>query len=332
MGLALCHSLPRDVLIHLALLLLFAAFVLQIGFIGRHFSTSGAGYIARKGEKGKEAALAYVALHPALYSVKTVDGKVVVDDGVKLCNPSAPVLNFHCARFGEGFHNVNGLVLASFISAVIGFVIVVFIVGRVARTTASLLYRTLMCITLPMTLQCAALGIFFARVIGNAKKEVMILNDFPADTKLYFHLRYGPCLAITSTALFCVAFILAFIRWIVTICLRNRLKKTGSPTDAERVKKMHLVNDDWERQKQILRSHARSVQVEKEIKDDVGSERMTFHQSCNKERADVTPPHEEESADSDYPFSAVEVPEPKRDRKGKEVGQTAPEHAPDHDE
>ncbi|EPY31459.1 hypothetical protein STCU_03445 [Strigomonas culicis] len=280
MGLALCHSIPRDIFAYVALLLLFIGFILQIGIIARHDSATGAGYITRAGGGASEA-VAYVAVHPALYGVRSVSASgstaaiSVVDRAAKLCNPSTAELSFHCARFAEAYHTVNGVTLASFISSVLAFFFGMFVSGRCSHKTSDILGRLALALAIPTALQCALLGLFYVRIVGNAKKVVLVDGGLDTTTaSLVFHRGYATDLAIASTALFSAASLLLTVRWGIVVCTRMRLKRSArsNPSDAERMKSMHLVNDDWQRQMQVLRSHARSVHVEMLIREDAEEE------------------------------------------------------------
>lgn len=261
MGLALCHGVPRDNLVLLALLFFVVAFVLEVIVIGSHNSNTAAGYFTDAKGPNPKARIGFIGCHTATYGKPA---SVYVQN----CNPNAAMLRYHCSRFSEAFHLLNGLVLASFICCVVFVVASLFVVVRLSRTTASVLFKIHFLAGLPTALQCAVVGVFFARVVPHAREDflVSLYASNPASAKLVFHRLYASNLMIAATALVCFGYLIIAVKHLAILCARRSLKrKRIRQSDVESLMKMHLVNDDWERQKQILRSHAKSVQVEMEM-------------------------------------------------------------------
>lgn len=272
MGLSLCHSVPRDALILVAIALFVVAFILEAIVVGRHSSTTSAGFLTDKGGADPSARIGFIAGHPATYAGATA---AVL---VKHCDPSASVLLYNCARFAEAYHFLNGLVLASLITCVIFVLVSLFVVVRVSRTTTQALFNLQCLAGVPAALQCAALVIFFVRVVPNAKDD-FIVASFAGDrsVRLAFHRRYATNLMIAATVFVCVGWLAIVAKYFAALCTRQRLKrKNVEKQDMAAMMKMHLVNDDWQRQKQILRTHAKSVQVEMEIRKE-DEEQMGRH-------------------------------------------------------
>jgi hypothetical protein len=270
MGLALCHSLPRDVPVQVALLLYFVASILQAASIGLHTRNDGGGYFTLKNvSSSRSNALVLLAAHPATYipptsALHTSPGTAAQ----KLCNPSADPLTYSCARFAEAFHIVNGLTISSFITNFVVVLLGVFLLVRLSRSTLGLLFRLTYAACVPMVLQCAAAGCFFARVVPHARRDTALAAGY-SNSAIKFHRRPAANLMISATALLCAGFVVLFVRWMSVICLRVHFEGSKEHTKKE-VKQMteaHMVNDDWTRQKQILLSHARSVQVEMAVKN-----------------------------------------------------------------
>ncbi|KAK7199909.1 hypothetical protein NESM_000038800 [Novymonas esmeraldas] len=273
MGLALCHSVPRDVVVQLALLLLFVTLVLQAASIGLHGSNDAAGYFTLRGTASSRAqAVVLVAAHPATYlppGSAVAGGSATAS--VHLCNPSAETLSYSCARFAEAFHAVNGLTVSSFVACVTTVVVGVFVVARMSHTTLSLLYRLLFAACVPAALQCAAVGVFFARVVPHGRQDAARLGGWPAG-ELRFHRRAAANLMVSATALVCAAAVMLFARWLSVLCMRRQFESEREHTegDVQKLTAAHMVNDDWLRQRQILLSHARSVKVEMAVKGSHG--------------------------------------------------------------
>ncbi|KPA80132.1 hypothetical protein ABB37_05124 [Leptomonas pyrrhocoris] len=270
MGLALCHSLPRDVAVQVCLLLFLVALILQAAAIGLHTRNDGGGYFTLKGtSSARSNALVLLAAHPATY----IPPSSVLNTGTgtaatKLCNPSAAVLTYSCARFAESFHVVNGLTLSSFITNAITLVLSVFVLVRLSHSTQGLLFRLMYATCGPVVLQCAAVGCFFARTVPHARRDTAAAAGY-GDGQIKFHRRPATNLMIAATALLCAGFVIVFSRWVSVICLRLHFEehKEHTKEEVEQMTKAHMVNDDWTRQKQILLSHARSVQVEMAVKN-----------------------------------------------------------------
>lgn len=292
MGLALCHSLPRDVAVQVALILLFVAFILQAAAIGLHTRKDGGGYFTVKGKSSSRSnALVLLAAHPATYIPLTS----VLHTGTgttaqKLCNPSADPLTYACARFAESFHVVNGLTLGSFITNFVVVVLGVFVVARLSHSTLGLLFRLTYTACVPTVLQCAAVGCFFARTVPHARRDAANAGRY-AYGEIKFHRRPAVNLMIAATALLCAALVILFVRWVSVICLRVHFErhKEHSQKEVKQMTEAHMVNDDWTRQKQILLSHARSVQVEMAVKRPHKSD--LFSASATARNSEPFPPH-----------------------------------------
>lgn len=297
MGLALCHSIPRDVVVQVALLLLFVTIVLQAAAIGLHGSDDAAGFFTVKGSGSSlSAAVALVAAHPATYAGP---GSTLSSGGarVKICDPSAAMLSNACGRFAEAFHAVNGLTVSSFVTGVVAVAMGIFVVSRVCTTTLGLLFRLGCIACVPAVLQCAAVGVFFAHVVPHARRDTARVGGWAAGD-LTFHRRPAAGLMAAATALACAALVLLFVRWIVVLCVRRQFEKRPEQTAAEveRVTAAHMVNDDWLRQQQILLSHAHSVKVEMAVKrsppggdwlgSSVNGQREPYHQPLTESAVD----------------------------------------------
>ncbi|KPI87748.1 hypothetical protein ABL78_3157 [Leptomonas seymouri] len=328
MGLALCHSIPRDVLVQVSLLLFFVALILQAAAIGLHTRNDGGGYFTLKGTpSARSNALVLLAAHPATYIPPTsVIHTSTETTATKLCNPSADILTYSCARFAESFHIVNGLTLASFITNAVVLVIGLFALVRLSHSTVGLLFRLTYATCVPVVLQCAAVGCFFARTVPHARRDTAAKAGY-SDNQVKFHRGPVVNLMIAATALLCAGFVMVFVRWVLVLCLRLHFAEHKEHTKAEvkLITEAHMVNDDWTRQKQILLSHARSVHVEMAVKNPHKGDRFSalaaaqssepFHQqlsdaspashhaSSHSEEHSYTDPQHESAASSAAPLA-----------------------------
>lgn len=303
MGLALCHTVPRDVVLQIGLVLFLAALVLQAVTLNSQNRATAAGSFVSK--DGTDAVVGYIAGYPATYSGGA-------SPRTKVCNPTAPLLRFHCARFAESYHTLNGLVLASFVSTSFAFFGGGFVIARISETTLVLLDRILMLATVPVSLQCAVLGIFFVRTVPNARLDLIEALSLTAPAnELAFHRGHAANLMIAATALLCAAYLLIAVRWAMSRLTRLVLlseRRTGpTPNEVKVATTLHLANDDWARQMQILRSHARSVEVEINMKEE--NNRLRDTHSGDDDDVDV----DEEDGDG-------------RNGRGGEDGQPPPRH------
>ncbi|RNE97397.1 putative dihydroxyacetone phosphate acyltransferase [Trypanosoma conorhini] len=253
MVLALCHFLPRDVVLQFGLFLLLVSCILQAILVGNHGKESGSGTIvARDGAVGA-GEIVHIGARPAMYTAA----------GAKICawSNNSDLISVGCARFVEAFHVVIGLLLSSFIVSVLSLLFAMFCVVPMSRTTTSLVLLTQLSLFFPALLHTAAIGFFFQRCEHYAK-DVASRSVF-SDAKVKFRLGYLPKLAIASEVCLGVGFSMLFIRLLLTLFYRQSLKKRDVVRrDIGRFMRHHLVNDDWERQKAVLQSHARSVQLE----------------------------------------------------------------------
>lgn len=237
--------------------------------MGRHRSRTAAGFFTRK---GSDVRVAYVAAHPAIYEPTSLD------TATYLCNPSAATMTLYCARFAESFHVLNGLLLTSFIVCVLAVIAGLFVVTRVSHTTTGILGRLCVLFTPSTALQFSVTGVFYADCVSHAREDVhrrlASANAADAHLPLVFHRRYVANLLIAATALMGAGYCILLSRYLYTYLTRVRLMKENiRQGDVTAMMGMHFVPDDWVRQKQILRSHARSVQVEMMMKNDENADR-----------------------------------------------------------
>lgn len=269
MGVAVCHSIPRDGVVLVSVGVIAISLILQAVVFGEHGSERGSGFFTSGKGNSVSDAVAFVGGHASIYdftySVRYQSRRGQVDSSTVgvLCDASGDTLSNPCFRFLESFHALNGLFVSSFVVCFLCIVFCVFFVVRVSRSTLQLLVRICIAMCLPMTLYCALVGVFFTRVVPNALDAVAVARGLEENV-LVFHRHWGPNLLITSMVLSCVAFIACVVRCASVWYLRKRFlaSKQHTREQVEGITRNYMINDDWVRQRQILLSHARSVEVE----------------------------------------------------------------------
>ncbi|ESL09581.1 hypothetical protein TRSC58_02696 [Trypanosoma rangeli SC58] len=127
MGLALCHYIPRDVVLQVGLFFLLLSCILQAILVGSHGKETGCGTIGPRDATIVAGVLVYIGARSAMYTT----------DQTKICvwSSNSDVVSVGCARFVEAFHVVMGLLLFSFIVSVLSLLFAVFYVAPMSRTT-----------------------------------------------------------------------------------------------------------------------------------------------------------------------------------------------------
>ncbi|KAF5224897.1 hypothetical protein ECC02_001830 [Trypanosoma cruzi] len=253
MVLAFCHRFPRDGVVQVGLFFLLASCILQAILIGSHNKEKDSGSIVPLDGRIGAGQVVYIGALPAVY----------LGDGNAICLWSADsnLISVGCARFVEAFHAVIGLFLSCFIVSVLSLLFAVFLIVPISRTTTFMLAGMLLALFLPITLHTAAIGVFFHQCERYAKEiasRVVFLG-----AKVEFRRGYMANVAIGSEACLAAGFLILFVRFLLAVIYRQSVKKRDIVRrDIGKFMRRHLVNDDWERQKAVLQSHARSVQLE----------------------------------------------------------------------
>ncbi|KEG07089.1 putative dihydroxyacetone phosphate acyltransferase [Trypanosoma grayi] len=258
MGLALCHVLPRDIVLQGALLFLLVSCVLQGVVVGNHSSETGAGSVHAQEQTAGVAGVVYVSSHATLYAA----------NGTKVCvaGENADLITVTCARFVEDFHAVSGLLLCSFIVSLMELLFSAFCLVPLSKTTSLLILAILVQLLIPTMLLSAAIGMFFSPCVYHAR-DVASNSVFGGAETTFSRGRLAN-VAIVAEAFLIAAFLLALFRFVMAVLFRQSVKQRDiGRRDIGRLMQRHLVNDDWERQKMVLQSHARSVQLEMVIRD-----------------------------------------------------------------
>nr|CCC93780.1 unnamed protein product [Trypanosoma congolense IL3000] len=257
---ALCHVVPRNIAHQIALTFLFASCVLQLVVVASYGRESGVGTIRLHGSQGGSAGSVYISTLPKL---RTAEGKTLCE----MVKDSDRVY-VGCARFVSSFRMVCGILVYSLILSVLAFFLGTFCVVPLCKTTMYILASEVLLASFPLMLHSAAVTVFFGRSLYYAIKSTkLILNDFSGVTS--FECNYLLYIVLVSQALLVVGFSLCLAPFVIALFFRNSVKQRAIVhRDIGSVMDHHLVNNDWERQKTVLKSHARSVQLEIVIHED----------------------------------------------------------------
>lgn len=253
-NLALCSSFPRDVCLRIACLLLLCSLVIEAVAISAHSSHHAGGTIKINGvAQGK------VAGHVAVYG----------PDGLtKICNPASAMLTRDCARYIESFHVLNGLLLTSIIGVGVCFLYIVFVAARLGGSSLDMVQWVFVLVCVPFSVHCGAVGVFFSQTLPHAKSIIQASAGSTSSTS--YNYAWPVVLMLVTLIVMGFAFVVVLGRLIfgAVFSLVFASKLTHTPAEIEMMKRLYIINDDWERQKQILRSHAKSVQVEIKMKNE----------------------------------------------------------------
>ncbi|KAH9582276.1 hypothetical protein LSM04_008841 [Trypanosoma melophagium] len=259
MGLALCHLFPRDVVLQIALLFLLVSCVLQGVLVGSYDRDRVTGTITLQGRSTSGVDVVHIATYPLIYT----------DNGTRICGMSAnaDLVYVDCAHFVEGFHAVCGLFLSSFIVSVVVLLFCAFCVVPLSKTTTLLIATVFALFLFPISLHSAAIGMFFSSCVRYARSIVGRVVFAGADVE--FHRRPLANVAVASEVCIGIGFLLTLIRFVLAVLFRKSVKRRDIVRrDIGSLMQRHIVNDDWERQRTVLQSHARSVQLEMVIRAD----------------------------------------------------------------
>ncbi|KAG8346503.1 hypothetical protein ERJ75_000978500 [Trypanosoma vivax] len=262
MELALCHVIPRDIVLQLVLLLLFASCIVQLLIVSSYGGKVGLGDISLYGSSNSSVNTVFISTRSTLY----------VSDESVVCHMEshAGFIHASCARFVSSFRVACGLFLASFMVSIIGFIANTFFVVPLSKTTMFVLASEVILFVLPFALHSTGVIVFFHFCIYNAKKTIRAVVS--SDGDLHYRFGYLSILMVVSEVLLLIGFVISTGRYVCALVCRRSLKQRDIVRgDIGHFMQHHLVNDDWERQKNVLKSHARSVQLEIVVHVDSGS-------------------------------------------------------------
>lgn len=236
MALALCHVIPRDNLMRFCVVLLVAAFILQAVAIARRVRDDSAGtFSVASGQDIRIGA----------------DITITRADGVGLCHSAQNPIS--CVTYLSRMRAVVGLVLAAFISTPIAVAIIMAGIVQLSRTTQAMVIGFWVSIVFPFLATLVATGVFFNHTVDRAAASLGV----PSSS---FSRGISTNLVVASCAVHCFAFVLATIRLIIALVLRPAMKaEMIQSKNIESVMTLHMVNDDWDRQKKVWAGHAKTV-------------------------------------------------------------------------
>jgi hypothetical protein len=180
------------------------------------------------------------------------DISVTRADGVALCHSA--VNGIACTNYLSRMRAVVGLLLAAFISTPIAAAIIMAGIVQLSRTSTAMVVGFWVSIVFPFLATLISVAIFFNHTVPKARVALTGSEDTP------FARGISTNLVVASCAMHCLAFVLATARLSIALLLRpaEKLKMIESK-NIENVMTLHMVNDDWERQKKVWGDHAKSV-------------------------------------------------------------------------
>lgn len=160
-----------------------------------------------------------------------------------------------CDKFIHDMRAAVGLLIAAFLSTPIALAIISAGIVQLARTTNAMVVGFWCSIFFPFIATLVSVGIFFNNVVPNLQDAVGYHDGFTR----------GVCvdLVVASCALHCLGFVLATGRLMVAVFIRPAEKRSVIQSkNIEMVMTLHMVNDDWERQKRVWAGHKDMVQAQ----------------------------------------------------------------------
>lgn len=233
----LCHIIPRDNVIRFCVLLLCAAFILQAVALGKRSQQGSAGSYSKAGS-------------PSLNMNPDMELSV---NGVILCS-NADGSNAACKTFIKYMRVSAGFAIASFVSTPIAMLIISAGIVRFASTTARMVVGSYLSVLFPFAATLICTVVFFSKVVKDAGKPFGYSDDnFTRGVAINCY--------VASTALHCLSFVLATVRLLMLLLLRPALKQEMIQNkNIDSVMVLHMVNDDWDRQKKVWKDHHQAVQ------------------------------------------------------------------------
>ncbi|EAN78053.1 hypothetical protein, conserved [Trypanosoma brucei brucei TREU927] len=259
MALHLCHLVPRDIYILVAFAFLFASCILQLIVVMSRVSGRDVGIIQPQhpGTSG------YNAVHVSASFVLYLEG------GKKICemNDDGDKIFVGCARFVSSFYVVGWILLYSVVTSYLSFFFGMFCVVPFSKTTMTVFALEMSLFWVPLSLHSAAVGVFWDRLLPSAEKTVQL--NMGQNTDLMFVQSYISILMSVSQGLLTLSFFLVVFRFFVALCRRKAVKQRAvARGDIDRLMRCHLVNDDWERQKEVLEDYAERLMFEIDIREE----------------------------------------------------------------
>lgn len=238
MGLALCHIVPRDLLLRLVIFCLVSAFVLNIAAVAIANDSGSLASIDGGGAK------------------LSITGRAIQGNAV-LCSKDKRAGS--CDAFVAAAIITHDLAIVSLCVLAFALALVCCFVTPCAKTTTQMVIALWLITLLPVAFLSSCVGYGIGRAVDKATTSGQS-----------FTVGDGMALLITALALSIATVILATIRTVMLCARAGEKADVLRQRDINGVMQLHSVNDDWTRQKQVLAAHAITVQAE--IKEQVARE------------------------------------------------------------
>lgn len=254
MALALCHILPRDNIMRFCVVLLIASFILQAVAIARRQDDGSAGTFYKDGSNVVIFMNAEIDLRQGTPSVS-------------FCSPSTKLSSEACTHFVNKMRVSVGFIVAAFISTPIAMMVISAVIVQLSSTTTKMVIGFWVCVLFPFLLTLIGTCVFFVNVASK-------LIDDTAYTS--YDRGVSTNLVVASCALHCFTFVLASVRLCICAFVRPAIKRDLIESkNIESVMTLHMVNDDWDRQKRVWASH------QEVVKEDIDREERSLSNTQN---------------------------------------------------
>lgn len=235
MGLALCHTVPRDRLLQLVTLMLVVAFCLLAASVG---------------ERNKDGS--YATLKGADNTRLYVDGRAIDSSGITLC--SEDLKEGECYDFVIKTRIAGLLVILGWVTLTLAILASCFLITPLSRHSYQIYLFFWIAISIPVALVVAGGAMYLGPALSKAL-------DLPPTGKDVHYGRSLRCI-LAAMALMIVSFLIATFQLVSTLG-RSRIKQSHvEGRKIDEIMKMHIVNDDWKRQKMMWVKHAQAVDIE----------------------------------------------------------------------
>jgi hypothetical protein len=257
MGFALCHIVPRDLLLRLVTVCLVFSFVFTIAAVA--IADDKGSLITVDG--GMEV---------------SITGRTITAAGVEVCSKDKRSGN--CDDLVGAAQITHALSITSLCVLALAQALICCFVTPCAKTTTQMILALWFITLAPLGLLAASVGVGLGLTVDKAT-----LNNEG------YTVGAGMALLIVAMVLSILSVVLTTIRSLLN-CNRTAEKDNVlRQRDINGVMQLHAVNDDWERQKQVLAAHAVVVQVE--MRDRLAREPLA-------DDADVKAPASDEADDA----------------------------------
>lgn len=238
-GIALCHTIPRDNTIRVSIFLLLVSFVLTAIAIGQRKTSDSA--VTLQGTIGGTHRTFLVSA-----DIFLVDR----DTGVARCtNAEGSGVN-GCDFWVESMRAVTSSILIGFALTPLSVLAISF-VTQVVGTTTNIILASAVCTVLPALTTLFGVAFFFTTTVPRAAfASGFARNDYSMERGASINLVIAAC------AIHCAMLVFIALRIVVALFFLPHWKSNSvAARNIDGVMTSHMANDDWERQQKVWQSH-----------------------------------------------------------------------------